>query len=150
MPTRWGVDANLPSLGVGADGYPIRPLAADVWTAQANPAANVKATVTRPAAGPRTRNVLTSLTAMVVAGATAPTATTVTVAVIDGGAGGTTYLWGPHTLGVPAVAGATNGLCHPPLWIPGSPNTPMTMEFSAAAGINTLESVSMVGETVQG
>lgn len=94
------------------------------------------------------RNVCTGLTVVLVAGASAPTATTVSVALIDGAAGGTTYLWGPHNLGIPAVAGATNGIVVEPIRKPGSANTAMTLEFSAAGGANTIESVSMEGETI--
>lgn len=115
------------------------------WSANHNPAANTKATCTRAAGGAGVSNVCTGFTVMLVAGASAPTATTVTVALIDGDTGGTTYLWGPHVIGVAAVAGATNGIARQNLWRKGSANTKMTLEFSAAAGSNTLETVSMEG-----
>lgn len=133
---------------VGGDGQPLHAAAAKQWTAQHNPAANTKATCTQAAAGVGLRNVCTGLTVVLVAGSSAPTATTVSVALIDGSSGATTYLWGPHNIGIPAVAGATNGIVVEPLRRPGTANTAMTLEFSAAAGANTVESVSMEGETI--
>lgn len=121
--------------------------AENVWTASHLPAANTQATISRAAAGAGIRNVCTSLTVMLVAGATAPTAATVTVSLIDGATGGTTYLW-RAAISVPATAGATNGISITGLWLPGTANTALTLEFSAAAGLNTIESVTMSGITV--
>lgn len=117
------------------------------WFAGHSPAVNTKATITKAAAGANKRHVATSLTVSLTAGGTAPTANTVTVALIDGASGGSTYLWGPHTIGIPAVAGAMNGFVVS-LWAVGTANTAMTLEFSAAAGANTYESVSLEGTTV--
>jgi hypothetical protein len=113
------------------------------------PAANTKATITVPAAGNDTRNVCTGLTVTLAAGAVAPSAATVKVALIDGVAGATTYLWGPHTLAIAAIAGALNGISRGGRWT-GSENTAMTLEFEAASGANTIQSVSMEGHTEQG
>lgn len=115
------------------------------WFINHAPAANTKATITRPAAGAGHCNVCTGFQVMFVAGAAAPTAILLTVAVIDGASGGTSYLWGPFPIGLPAVAGAVNGVVMPNLWLKGSPNTAMTLEFSANGGSNTTESVSMAG-----
>ncbi len=117
----------------------------NAWTVNHAPAANTTATITRPAAGAGHCNVATALTVMYVAGASAPTAKTLSVAIIDGDTGGTSYLWGPAALSIPAVAGAVNGIALAGLWIKGSPNTKMTLEFSAAGGANTVESVSLSG-----
>lgn len=133
-------------LAVGGDGQPLQAAAARVWNAQHAPVANTKATCTQAAAA-GLRNVCRGITVMLVAGASAPTAASVTVALIDGASGVTSYLWGPHAMGIPAVAGATNGVSRPGRWV-GSVNTPMTLEFSAAGGANTIESVSMEGETI--
>lgn len=120
---------------------------ANVWTASHVPAANTTATITKAAAGAGTKNVCTALTVKLVAGATAPTAINVSVSLIDGAAGGTTYLW-RATMSLPATAGADNGIALSNLWIPGTANTAMTLEFSATGGANTLESVTMSGTTV--
>lgn len=120
------------------------------WAANGGTPSATRATCTRlavPAGSGFQRNVCTQLTAMLVAGASAPTAATVTVALIDGVSGGTTYLWGPHCLSIAAVAGATNGVVVD-CWIEGSINTAMTLEFSAGGGANTVESVSMNGTVV--
>lgn len=133
---------------VGEDGSQVIPIAAaSVWTAIHLPAANTQATITRAAAGAGIRNVCTGLTVIFAAGATAPTAINVAVNLIDGASGGGTYLW-RATLSLPATAGAVNGIARQPLWIPGTANTAMTLEFSVAGGANTIESVSMEGSTV--
>lgn len=111
------------------------------------PVANTQATATRAAPGANKRNVCTGFVVSLCAGATAPTATTVTVAVIDGSSGGATFLWGPTRLAIPAVAGAMNGIARQGLWLQGTANTPITIEFNAAAGANTFESVVMEGTT---
>lgn len=115
------------------------------WRTNHQPATNTKATITQAAPGAGLRNVVTGWTAMYAAQSSAPSATAVSVAVIDGPTGGTSFLDGPHALGMPAVAGATNGITRHALAIPGTPNTGTTIEFSAAGGANTLETVSMEG-----
>lgn len=109
------------------------------------PAANAQATATQAAAGLGKRNVCTGFAVSLVAGAVAPTAATVTVAVVDGASGSVAYLWGPFRLAIPAVAGAVNGIARSGLWLQGSPNTQMTIEFSGAGGANVFESVVMEG-----
>ena len=84
---------------------------------------------------------------MLVAGAAAPAAVQVTARLIDGASGGSAILW-QAVLSIPAVAGAASGIDRVSLWIPGSVGTAMTLEFSAGAGANTVESVSMEG-TIQ-
>lgn len=121
--------------------------ASNVWTAIHVPAANTQATVSKAAAGVGIRNVVTALTATIAATATAPTAVNVTVNLIDGATGGTTYLW-RMTLSLPAVAGETRGVQKNNCWLPGTANTATTLEFSAAGGANTIESVSMEGITI--
>lgn len=118
------------------------------WTVQHRAGVNTQATITK-AAGVKSgqRHVATSLTIALVADSTAPAAVVVQVALIDGDSGGTTYLWGPHDISLPAVAGAMNGFVVP-IWAVGSANTTMTLEFSAAAGANTFESVTLEGLTI--
>lgn len=115
---------------------------------QHKPAANTQATITLAAGGAGVRNVCTGLTVMLAAGTTAPSAASVTVALIDGSTGGTTYLWGPHTVSLPAVAGAETGIVVGHCWKPGTANTAMTLEFSAAGGANTFETVCFDYTTV--
>jgi hypothetical protein len=118
----------------------------DTWTAGHDPGANTQATCTKAAAVGK-RHVCTGLTVMLCAGDTAPTAATVSVRLINGATGGSAYLWQAR-LSIPAVAGASNGVNHIPCWIVGSPGTAMTLEFSAAGGAQTFESVSMEGGSV--
>ena len=120
----------------------------DRWTAHHVPAANTAATITKAAAGAGIRNVCTWITVKLVAGATAPTAVNTSVSLIDGASGGTTYLW-RATISLPATGGADNGVALSNLWLPGSRNTGMTLEFLAAGGANTIESVSMGGVTIR-
>ena len=121
--------------------------APNVWTAIHVPAANVQATISKAAAGIGVRNVVTALTAVIAATATAPTAVNVTVNLIDGASAGTTFLW-RTTLSLPATAGETRGVTISGLWLPGTANTATTLEMSAAGGANTIESVSMSGITI--
>ncbi len=114
------------------------------WTAGHVPSANVVATATQAAPGVGKYNVCLGLTVVLAAGASAPSAINVTVRLIDGAAGGTTYLW-QATMSLPATAGAMSGISRPMVDIRGSVNTAMTLEFSAAGGTNTIESVSMEG-----
>ena len=118
------------------------------WTASHVPAANTKATITQAAPGAGLRLVATGLTVTLAAGSTAPTAVNVTVTLIDGASGGSTYLW-RTTLSLPATAGANVSLTRECLWLWGTANTAMTLEFSAAGGANTIESVSLEGTTVR-
>ena len=110
---------------------------------QHNPAANTKATITRAAGATGVRNVCVGFTVSIAATATAPTAVQLTVALIDGASGGTTYLWGPTVISLPATAGATTAFVVGTCWKMGGLAKQMTLEFSAAGGANTLESVSL-------
>jgi hypothetical protein len=122
------------------------------WHVNSSPATNTKASATQPAV-PRSnptakRNVLTALSVGMQGGTAAPSAVQITVAVIDGSSGDTVYLWGPMTIGLPAVAGSLNGYALSNLFIEGSEYTPMTIEFSQAGGGNTFETVWMSGTTI--
>lgn len=129
--------------------------AATQWTGYANatwatnhaPAANTKATITRAAAGGGISNICTGFTVALCAVASAPAAVQITVALIDGASGGSTYLWGPTVISLPAVAGAMSAFAFGSRWDQGSTNTQLTLEFSAAGGANTIQSVSMKGTT---
>ena len=117
------------------------------WDAQHVPAANTQATATRASAGSGVRNVCQGFTVTLAATASAPAAVNITVAVIDGSTGGTTYLW-RTTISLPATAGAISSFVRSGIWLVGSAATAMTIEFSAAGGANTIESVTMEGTTI--
>lgn len=120
---------------------------ANFWTAIHVPPSNTKATATKASAGAGKRNICTGFTVTIATDATAPTAANLTVSLIDGSSGGTNYLW-RSTISIPAVAGAQVSIVRGSLWIPGSQATAMTLEFSAAGGADTLESVSMEGTII--
>ena len=117
-----------------------------MWYATHVPATNVVATITQASAGGSTRNVCTGFTVSLCAGATAPTAVQLSVALIDGATGGTNYLWRSN-ISLPATAGAISAFIRTNGWFVGTAATAMTLEFSAAGGTSTFESVSMSGTT---
>lgn len=120
-------------------------LAKQSWTLVSAPAANTQATVTKAAGGAGIRHVCTAITATLVAGTTAPAAAQVTVNLRDGATGAGNVLW-TGQMALTATAGTqATPLQISGLNILGSANTPMTLEFSAAGGANTLESVSLQG-----
>jgi hypothetical protein len=121
--------------------------AGNIWSGHHVPAANTQATNSKAAAGVGIRNVVTWLTASIAATATAPTAVNLNINLIDGASGGTTYLW-RTTISLPATAGEVRGVALSNLWLPGTANTATTLEFSAAGGANTIESVSFGGVTI--
>lgn len=118
------------------------------WAVSHAPAVNVVATCTIGApVDAYVRNVCTGFTAMLNGGTAAPAAAAVTLRLIDGPSGGTKYLW-QAALSVPATAGAVGGVTRSGIYIIGSPGQPMTLEFSAAGGGNTFQSVAMEGTTL--
>lgn len=118
---------------------------ASTWTAVHIPNTNVQATITKASAGSGKRNVCTGFVVTLCAGASTPTAAApITVMVVDGATGGTTYLWRSY-INLPAVAGAQLSIVRTGLWLVGSQATAMTIEFSAAGGSNTYESVAIDG-----
>ncbi len=133
-------------ISVDGGGVASEPNIASWWNRSHAPAANAQATITKASAGAGLRNICRQITVVWGAGASAPSPASVTVALIDGASGGTSYLWGPMTVSVPAVAGAMNGIAIN-CFKPGSVATAMTLEFSAGLGANTVESVSMDGDT---
>lgn len=126
------------------------------WRANSIATDNAQATCTRPAVsqaaasvtGQGARNVCTGITVTIAGGSAAPSAAQLSVALIDGATGGSTYLWGPIAVGVPAIAGGLSGIVCIPMFEIGSPHTAMTLEFSGAGGSNSIESVWMSGTTV--
>lgn len=136
----------LDATGAIVSDFGAGPLAA-TWTIKHVPNTNTQATATRTAGTGTQRHVVTGFTVTLAAGASAPTAAApITVAVIDGGTGGTTYLW-RSLIGLPAVAGAQVSIVRGGLSLPGTAATALTIEFSAAGGTNTYESVTLEGYT---
>lgn len=117
------------------------------WQQTHAPAENTRATCTQPTAGEGRRNVCTGFTVTLCSGASAPASgVALTARLIDGASGATVYLW-EATFAIQAVAGAMAGCVREDLWIAGSPNRPMTLEWSATPGLGAIESVSMEGTT---
>lgn len=113
------------------------------WSVTHAPAANTQATITKAAGASGVRHVCTSVSATFAAGASAPTAAVGTLNLIDGATGGTPIAsW---IIGVEATAGRTTPFVITGLNIVGTAATAMTLEFAAAGGANTYQSVAMTG-----
>lgn len=125
----------------------VRPWGAGDWTQVHFPASNTVATTSKAAGGANVRHVCTGITAVLAGGTTAPAAAQVNVALRDGATGAGTIVW-QAVITLPATAGAMNGISRSGLFIRGTANTAMTLEFSAAGGANTFESVSMEGISI--
>lgn len=121
--------------------------AVNAWSKQHTPSSNTQATIAQSAAGSGLKNICTSITATLACGSTAPTANQVYLYLRDGSSGSGTILWSA-AVSIPAVAGSMSGVSISDIWIPGTANTAMTLEFSAAGGANTVETVSMTGTIV--
>jgi len=121
------------------------------WCITHAPAVNTQATISRPAVPTSqpadNRHVCTSISAVLASDPALAAVARVQVNLRDGAAGAGTIL-GSWTLSIPATPGACTILSLDSLEIIGSPNTAMTLEFAAAAGALTFESVTMTGHTV--
>lgn len=121
---------------------------ADTFTLVDVPASATRATATKASAGVGKRNVCTGFTVTLCANGTAPVPTTpITVAVIDGASGGTTYLWRTQ-VNLPAAAGGIVSFVRSGLWLVGSQATALTVEFSGAGPTNTYQSVAADGVVI--
>lgn len=114
------------------------------WSITAQPAVNVAASVTRAAVG-GTRHVARTIAADVVAGTTAPAGIVLNPVLRDGATGVGAILWGRY-LALEAVIGfsddtASGGTMN----VVGTAGNAMTLEFTAAGGANTFESVALTG-----
>ena len=112
------------------------------WTIDAAPAGNIQGTVTKAAGGAGVRHVLKSL--FFVLYNNAAVSATPGIYVRDGASGAGTIIY-VGALAIPAVSGSMAKVALAGLNIVGSPNTAMTLEFSAAGGANTFEVVSGSG-----
>jgi hypothetical protein len=123
-------------------------LSATEWSVTHEPGANAQATATKPSAGSGASLICTGISASFAATGSAPTAINVQLRLRDGASGAGRVLWA-MTFSLPAVAGAMSGVVRENFWRKGSPNTPMTFEFSATGGANTIQSVDFEGVTVK-
>lgn len=117
------------------------------WAITHTPAAATQATISKAAETGQV-HVIRGWSATLVSGASAPTAATFTIAVRDGATGAGTIKAGAG-MSIPATAGITS----PPwvvcdTYVTCTANTAATIEFSGAGGANTVQSVSMWGETM--
>lgn len=110
------------------------------------PAANNQASISQAAAGANTRNVCTAVSFSLAQNATGGTGYAGTVNLRDGASGTGTVLQSWY-ITTPNAALSYSWFSQSGLNIPGSNNTAMTLEFSAAGGANTLECVNLVGYT---
>lgn len=125
----------------------VSPMVPSPWSVTHAPAANTVATITQASPGAGLKNVVTGLTVIIAAGASAPAAVNVTVHLRDGatGVGTPKKSW---TFSLPAVAGSMNGVVRNAMWIEMTAATVTTLEFTAAGGASTIESVEMDGGVV--
>jgi len=110
------------------------------WSVTSSPAANTQATATKAAGGAGVRHVANSVTASFAAGATAGAA--IQVNLRDGASGAGTILWSAL---LTAPIGDSRSVTLSGLNLVGSAATAMTLEFTAAGGATTLESVTLTG-----
>ncbi|HEV3129595.1 MAG TPA: hypothetical protein VGY32_11465 [Solirubrobacteraceae bacterium] len=113
------------------------------FAVQNQPAANTQATVTQAAGAAGVRHVCTSISAAITAGASA--GTVVFVNLRDGASGAGTILW---SIALDAPANGSDTVTISGLNIVGTAATAMTLEFSAAGGITTNETVALTGYDV--
>lgn len=118
------------------------------WSILHTPAANTQATISRAAVA-STRHICTSISAVLIAPA-AVVSGTVQLNLRDGATGAGTILWSQTLLvgGATSISADRAIIQLSGLQIPGSVNTAMTLEFSAAGGVSTLESVTLNGYDV--
>ena len=114
------------------------------WDETHTPAVNTAATASKAAGGAGVRHVCTSILAVFAAGTTAPAVAMKTLQLRDGATGAGTVVWSA-TVGVEATAGRNTVIQLSGLNIVGSSNTAMTLEFDAAGGANTFQSVAIHG-----
>lgn len=113
------------------------------WSINHTPALNTQATITRAAGAAGVRHVCRSISATLI-GLAASVEATVLVNLRDGATGAGTILWSTRLL-VTGTTGSETGISISGLNILGSAATAMTLEFAAAGGANTFESVALTG-----
>jgi hypothetical protein len=119
-----------------------------MWSVVHTPATTVQATASKAAGAAGVRHVATGFTATYAAGGTAITAATpLLINLRDGATGAGTVLWSSY-INVPGVAAQAYTISMSNLSLVGTAATAMTLEFSAAGGTNSYESVSIQGYDV--
>lgn len=111
------------------------------WSANHAPAANTRATISKAAGAAGVRHICTSITAAFNALTTAAEAFG-QLNLRDGATGAGTILW---AISLHAIPAGTTGIALSGLAIVGSAATAMTLEFVAAGGADTIESVALTG-----
>lgn len=115
------------------------------WNIGLNPAVNTQATATQAAAGAGLINVADCISATFAGGTTAPAAVVGTLVIRDGATGTGTVIFSANMPLAGTIAASTPPIQQCRMGIPGSVNTAMTVEFTAAGGANTFESVRLTG-----
>lgn len=113
------------------------------WSITHTPTANTQATITRAAGAAGVRHVCRSISFSLI-GLAASAEATVLVNLRDGATGAGTILWSQRLL-VTGTTGSQTGITLSGLNIFGSAATAMTLEFAAAGGADTFESVALTG-----
>jgi|SRR5215472_8316158 len=120
------------------------PLLDPTFTVTNNPAANTMASATHAAVTGK-GHICNTIHCTFNAGGVAPTAIQVSMVLRDGATGVGTVLWSSQ-MALPAVAGqASPVLEQSGLAIQGTAGNAMTLEFTAAGGANTFETVALTG-----
>jgi hypothetical protein len=132
------------ALAVLANGDADVAMEPGTWSVTNFPATATQATITKPAGGAGVRHICRGVSVAIAAGATPQTP--IRVVLRDGLTGAGIILWS-KTLAVPANQSASVDLS--PLTIVGSPNTAMTLEFTAAGVAASQEDVTLLGVTMQ-
>jgi hypothetical protein len=160
---------NFPHVYLGATGDWVRPLAVSAenlnpgvtsgprgaaitgdlpeWSLTHTPAVGVRATITQAASATR-RHVCRSISATLAVAVADVGVAGVLVNLRDGATGAGTILWSGR-LAVVDAAGGMAQFALSGLNIVGSINTAMTLEFAAAPGAASFETVAISGATVQ-
>jgi hypothetical protein len=110
------------------------------WTSYHVPSTATQATIAKAAGGLTVRHVCNSITASISCGTTAQTP--IQVYLRDGTTGAGTILWAA-TLAAPA--NGVGGVSVSGLYLVGTANTAMTLEFSAAGVTSSQEVVTLTG-----
>lgn len=117
------------------------------WTAVHFPATATQATASKGAGATGVRHIATSITVSFAQPTASPVAFTGDVALRDGLTGAGTVLW-RAAIACPATASEVRTITISGLAIVGSAATAMTLEFNAAGGTATQQSVTLTGYSV--
>lgn len=120
------------------------PLLDPTFASTSNPAVNTQASATHAAVTGKS-HVCNTIHCTLNGGSSGPTAVQLSVVLRDGASGSGTVLWASQ-MALAAVAGQAS----PPvevsgLAITGTPGNAMTLEFTAAGGANTFQTVAFTG-----